>query len=224
MSRLRLSALCLALATCDGPCVLEYDPMTDPCGNGVVDDGEECDDANGVDDDDCSDACFRPRIVFATAGTYDGALGALAGADDKCAAAAAAAGLGEPGDQWLAWLGDGSVWPENRLDTAFGGWYRLPDGALVAEGWADLADGALLHPIDRNPHGDPITGEPRYAWSNVGERGDAVDTRHCDSWTASSAQLQGRVGSLDAADRGWTTDGALVTCDTPLRLLCFQQR
>ena len=220
---LRLPALCLALATCDGPCVLDYEPVAAACGDGTLDDGEECDDGNAVDDDDCSAECFRPRLVFATAGTFDGALGSLQGADDRCAAAAAAAGLGGPDTHWLAWLGDGAIWPETRFDAHFTGWYRLPDGTDIARGWADLTDGALLHPIDQNPHGDPITGEPRYAWTNVGQKGDAVDTLHCAGWTSNDIALKGRVGSLDATNRGWTQDGALITCDTPNRLLCFEQ-
>lgn len=37
-----------------------FDPPVPACGNGFVEDGEQCDDANRVDDDACSNACFVP--------------------------------------------------------------------------------------------------------------------------------------------------------------------
>jgi cysteine-rich repeat protein len=37
-----------------------FDPPTPTCGNGYVEDGEECDDANEVDDDACNNACLLP--------------------------------------------------------------------------------------------------------------------------------------------------------------------
>jgi cysteine-rich repeat protein len=30
----------------------------DPCGNGMLDPGEDCDDGNASDDDDCSTLCY----------------------------------------------------------------------------------------------------------------------------------------------------------------------
>lgn len=41
------------------------------CGNGIVEDGEECDDQNVLDDDDCSSACTIPFVELWTV-TYDG--------------------------------------------------------------------------------------------------------------------------------------------------------
>ena len=34
---------------------------TDACGDGIIQDGEECDDGNAVNDDACSNRCFNPR-------------------------------------------------------------------------------------------------------------------------------------------------------------------
>jgi cysteine-rich repeat protein len=36
----------------------------DPCGNGMLDPGEDCDDGNASDDDDCSTLCY---LIAATA-------------------------------------------------------------------------------------------------------------------------------------------------------------
>ena len=50
----RLFLILLSLFVCLPGC---GDDDTTDCGNGIVDEGEECDDANDVDDDACSNAC-----------------------------------------------------------------------------------------------------------------------------------------------------------------------
>lgn len=222
----------VALATCDGPCVLPYEPAggdasTGPpggssqCGDGELDPGEECDDGDGADDDECSNDCFAPRLAFVTRELYTGAVGSLAGADDLCAAEAAAAGLG--GSAWLAWLGSVAGSPSERFDDAFAGWYKLPSGEFLARGWTDLSDGTLRHPLDVGPDGQNLAGEPRYAWSNVDAAGDPLDATDCSGWTSADPALRGRIGTLDAAGSDWTSDAGLIACDTPLRLYCFQR-
>src|SRR5262249_47826547 len=37
-----------------------FNPPDGDCGNGFVDEGEECDDGNDVDDDECSNECLTP--------------------------------------------------------------------------------------------------------------------------------------------------------------------
>jgi cysteine-rich repeat protein len=47
--------------------VINEIPETDPtelCGNGVLDEGEECDDGNNEDLDGCSNNCFKEEIEF----------------------------------------------------------------------------------------------------------------------------------------------------------------
>lgn len=56
------------------PTTTGVDSSTGPsaaCGDGVVDEGEECDDANVLDDDACSSICTIPFVELWTA-TYDG--------------------------------------------------------------------------------------------------------------------------------------------------------
>lgn len=52
-----------------------FDPPVPMCGNGYVEEGEQCDDANRVDDDDCSNACLVPcgidRTLLELAPTLD---------------------------------------------------------------------------------------------------------------------------------------------------------
>lgn len=47
-------------STSDGPEETGFDPPLPACGNGYVENDEECDDANAVDDDACSNACEVP--------------------------------------------------------------------------------------------------------------------------------------------------------------------
>ena len=58
------------------------DVTPDPCGDGVVDDGEQCDDGNEVDDDDCANDCTTNLGVLCDpcaedTECYDGACAAL---------------------------------------------------------------------------------------------------------------------------------------------------
>lgn len=109
-------------ADCGGP--------GERCGDGVTNGPEQCDDADAIDDDDCSDECVAPRLVFTTKASYYGDLGGLDGADAKCADRAFSAAL--PGAGWRAWLSDGVDSPSSRFDVEFAGHYQLVDGTNVA--------------------------------------------------------------------------------------------
>jgi cysteine-rich repeat protein len=230
----RTTALLLVLATCEGPCVLPYEPPEvedetstggpggeSQCGDGEIDPGEECDDGDGDDGDGCSNDCVASRLAFVTRGLHDGALGSLAGADDLCAAEAAAAGLAAT--EWSAWLASVAGSPSERFDDGFLGWYKLPSGEFLARGWPDLSDGTVRHAFDVGADGLAVAGEPRFAWSNVDGAGAPIDMTDCSGWTSADPARRGRVGSLDAADGDWTSVAGLLACDTPLRLYCFQR-
>jgi cysteine-rich repeat protein len=72
-----------------------FDPPTPACGNGFIEDGEQCDDANAVDDDDCTNTCLVPCgldwSVVTPAPTIDSdAIGlSVAGGSDGTVATAA---------------------------------------------------------------------------------------------------------------------------------------
>lgn len=103
------------IATCGDGYVLDPDEACDggehctaectfsTCGDGVVDPWEWCEKTR-ADDPECSDLCTDARkIVFITSTHYQGgALGGLAGADEKCQTHAEAGGLS---GSFRAWLG-----------------------------------------------------------------------------------------------------------------------
>lgn len=101
------------------------------CGDGHVDPGEDCDDANQIDDDGCNHQCGRDRVVFVTDALYSGdQLGGLTGADAICRGAAQKAGLANP-LTFKAWLSDRDTDAAERLFHGKGRYVRV-DGQLVA--------------------------------------------------------------------------------------------
>lgn len=90
----------------------------------------------------------KPNIAFVTSTTYNGDLGGLAGADQKCQALAEAAGL--PANVYKAWLSTSNENAKDRLGSARG-WVRK-DGKPFADTVADIVSGKIFHPlrIDEN--------------------------------------------------------------------------
>jgi hypothetical protein len=157
------------------------------------------------------------RVVFVTndtaAGHMSGSPVGVPGADARCAAAAGAAGL--PGT-FLAWIANDSLDPDSRFTKT--NRYVRTDGTLVASTWADLTDGTLQAPIDRDENGDPVSD---FIWTNVDSAGQQETTTvDCSEWT--SAGGNGRVGSTSVTDGDWTAISA-DSCAQQNRLYCFGQ-
>ncbi len=220
-----------AAETCDDGNLDDADACTASCqaatcGDGVVWSGvEACDDGNQINDDACSDTCVLPRRIFVTSAAYKGdlkpALGAATGlalGDAHCQALAEAAAL--PGT-FLAWLSDADDSPATRFDTAFTGAYQQVDGTVIAsDGWADLVDGTLAHPIDLDEHGELATGEN--VWTNTSADGTAAGAQHCLGWTSIKVTDKSIIGVSDATDSTWTSV-VDIPCSTPARLYCVEQ-
>ena len=206
-----------------GACAQDCSGPGPRCGDGVVNGPEECDDANMVDDDACSDGCIAPRTVFVTSTTINGQLGGLAGADALCKTSADKNGL--VAAQWIAWLSDETGSPATRMDTAFTGWYQLPGGTAVAHGWTDLTDGTLLHAIDLDESGAPIAKDPLNVWSNTSAAGAYIDANHCMNWSESKLNAKGRLGDITATGSDWTEVAVPglnpATCSAGLHVYCF---
>ncbi len=192
------------------------------CGDGFVEKGvEDCDDGNDVDDDECSNSCETPAsalLVFVTAELWDGNLGGVSGADDKCQQQADDAGLS---GTYMAWLSTDNNGPSTRFITKGGNVaYTLVDGTIVADTWADLVDGTVDNPINIDPFGNS-GADSKEVWTNTAVDGTPVGNVNCMGWTKSGGQ-DGPVGERDQSNDKWT-NAAIKGCGGVKHLYCFQQ-
>ncbi|MFT4038312.1 MAG: hypothetical protein QM692_09050 [Thermomicrobiales bacterium] len=193
---------------------------------GVLPDGAAC--VGGVCE---GGVCVSPAVcgaggpctVFLSSEKVQGNLGGLSGADAKCQSLASAAGL--PGS-YKAWLSDDTSSPSSRFFRSSGP-YVLIDGTVVANSWADLADGTpLLATIKVTETGGDY-GDTSNAWSNTTADGVAISSGDpgegsCTNWSSNANNVSGGFGSILSK-----TDWSMVTttsfCINRLHLYCFQQ-
>ncbi len=164
-----------------------------------------------------------PKRVFVTSDTSNGVLKDLITADNRCEMAAARAKLG--GKKWIAWLSDSNTNAIDRL--MFDGPYVRMDGKEVAFNKAQLASGALTHPITLMETSDPATNV-LLVWTGTLSTG--LKSVTCNDWTTANVVVFGAIGTLDNPKNGIWTDnlgpgGGFRNwgCQTTARLYCFEQ-
>lgn len=161
---------------------------------------------------------FSESIVFVTSTTYDGNLGGLSGADDKCQARAEAVNL--PGT-YMAWISDSSGSPSSRFQgDPFQNPYILGfDGEFIGF-WGELLSEGPKKPINVDENGNSQTGS---AWTNTAVDGTRQSASlDCNDWSSSDSSLNGRQGYLTKIDATWTNGGS-ISCGSSQRLYCFQK-
>lgn len=263
----------------------EPDPV---CGNGIVEDGEECDDGNVSNDDECLQTCTLATCgdsyvhegvescddgnsntldacpdcavavcgdgfvwegvevcdrggtpeetgcasdcgglamrVFLSSGTYNGALGGIQGAHEKCQSLADEQpslqlnGFEEPAE-FRAWIAEFFVGPADYFAQNNGPYIRV-DGEVVAESWDELVSGGLANPILATEKGALKPGS--HAWTSVMPDGTGGFLANCNSWTLKTEQGKGRVGFVDETSSAWTLGGN-DDCPIQNHLYCFEQ-
>jgi len=193
------------------------------CGDGETQKPqEECDlgeEKNGEDGEVCSEMCkLAGKVIFVTSKAYDGALGGLVGADDKCNTLAMEAGLANAGS-FMAWVSTGEASPSTRM-THHEEPYLLLDGkTTVATSWGQLTDGALDNTIAIDEKGMPALSH--LVWTGTSALGEA-SAPTCVGWTSGKKGDGGLQGSAWAVDKMWSEmEGA--PCHTTGRLVCVEQ-
>ena len=176
-----------------------------------------CDEAVEAHEND-----YHPLRVFVTSATFDGALGGITGANQKCQDRAGAAGLA---GTFRAWISTSSTSASQNIDNHASRAYWLPNDVQVADNWADLTScsgSCLDHAIDRDEFGNPVDGTKVWtattssgSWVGSGTPGD------CASWTDEDEFEAGWTGLTNQTDNDWT-DWGNQSCATPGRLYCFQ--
>lgn len=201
--------------------------------------GIRCKNSTGTTIYDLSDNFFSvinvPSLssikkVFVTKNLYNGNLGGLTGADQKCQSAATTANLG---GTWKAWLSSSTVSASSRL-THHTGPYVILSGAVIAKNWTDLTDGTLASPINVTESREVLSSGQNGVWTNTDASGNIPTSNNasCNDWTSSQSKALaqsnalGRIGSNNQKDFGWTLANyppILCANDSLLRLYCFEQ-
>ncbi|MFA5878229.1 MAG: Ig-like domain-containing protein [Candidatus Staskawiczbacteria bacterium] len=171
----------------------------------------------------CPSDCNAYR-VFVSSTSYSGNLGGVSGADATCQALAQAAGLT---GNWMAYLGDNSTGPMERLFQAVVDRpYKLVNGTLLATNRADLADRTVSAPINVAEDGSTVPSSDVWTGSNsFNVRQDMpmnYSDARCYNWTSNkSAPLIGISGTNDNLG-AW--DGVkFPSCSNYNRLYCFEK-
>jgi hypothetical protein len=156
------------------------------------------------------------KKVFVTSAGYNGNLGGLTGADEKCRSAAQAAGLADFAN-YKAWLSDSATDAVSRL-TSTGPWVRL-DGVKLADTKSDLADGSLFTSIVLTENMEYIAGSA-VSWTGSKSTG-LKDANVCSDWTDGTTAAKGLGGVANKTDHSWTDFGAF-SCNLQMSLYCFE--
>lgn len=157
------------------------------------------------------------KRVFVTSTTYNGNLGGLAGADEKCRVRATAASLG---GTWVAWLSTDASHAISRINEAR--YFLVDNTTVIVNNKSSLASGNLLVPINKDENGAVADSAIR-VWTGTDATGQNIFNTMCrTSWNSNSIFGNGRAGCLDRQDSNWTSCGSW-SCDEFKRLYCFEQ-
>jgi len=160
------------------------------------------------------------KTVFVTSATFSGNLGGLTGADDKCQAEADGPASIVPSGTYLAWLSDGTDSPDTRF-TKSAHPYILPNGTKIAEDFADLTNGSILHSIDIDTTGE-LVGTQKI-WTGTNPDGTTAQSfMTCGGWVDPYVNAKGTVGNTMQTREMWSSY-QYDRCKRSHKLACFQQ-
>lgn len=204
------------------------------CGDGIVDPAHEyCDPgAPGDRGDDtvaCANNCrFAGRIVFLSSLKFDGNLGGLAGADEKCQQLAAHFDP-EFAHTYVAWLGDTGMSALSRISPN-----ALP--LILRNGLELAADLEELVATGPSP-GILLTDDDQTlinleVWTDADFTGALFNSSHCEGWGSNAPALTARYG-INAQLEGTPAHDAWVaghhwtskdngSCWNKRHLYCFE--
>jgi cysteine-rich repeat protein len=193
------------------------------CGDGVVQDGEECDDGNEDAEDGCSETCAADVRVFVTSEWYK--AGELMGpylADAICLNRADDAGLANP-HRFKAWLSSSEEDARDRFNRDRRGRLVMINGLVLAAGWEALLAGQLENPLEVTEIGTTYHSK---VWTGTKADGTAAEgSDHCLDWTTDSVMHDAYYGYSDEVSFEWTLADQVdnpLPCIDPLAIYCFE--
>jgi len=163
------------------------------------------------------------KRVFITSTTYQGDLGGLSGADQRCLDRANAANLcggNCPAGSFKAWLSSSSVSARDRLSHNTGP-YKLINGTILADSWQYLIDGSINTAIALTEINSPPPSG--LVWTNTNTDGTLFgdNAQSCGSWTSTVGS--GVVGNSYQSGTSWSNSGGTSLCSGYFPLYCFEQ-
>ena len=162
------------------------------------------------------------KRVFVSSAMYNGNVGGLTGADEKCQTLADASNLG---GTYMAWISTDAGSPSSRFTRSLGP-YVLVNGTVVANDWNDLTDGTLAAPINTTEKNGPApTGTAcsnLAVWSSTNANGTSSGNA-CSNFTADSGSV-GRWGDASSTNNGWwSARCGGGSCSPIAPIFCFEQ-
>jgi cysteine-rich repeat protein len=193
------------------------------CGNGILEFIEECDDGNLVNEDDCSNNCFKPRFAFLTNTSLPSNFGGIILADEICQREALQADLT---GKFKAWISENTFEsaPKVRFESEnFFGWYQLPSNPpiLIAEGWKELVSEELANSISTNAFGSEMN-IPEFVWSGTFHDGSFIEDNNCNNWTSDNGSDVAIIGSNESTTQWCDLQQEICTKNINKKLYCFQ--
>jgi hypothetical protein len=165
----------------------------------------------------CNGALDCERVVFATTKDFGGGFGGVTEADQRCQSHADASQSPRvKGRKFVAWVSTAASSVASRFPKGTKAYVR-PDGAKIANDWADLTDGDLIVGIALNEDGAAPGGSDR-VWTGTNNSGASANNT-CGGWK--DLQQQGQRGNLGGGGGGWSSiDNA--GCANLGHLYCFE--
>ena len=152
------------------------------------------------------------KRVFVTSTIYNGILGGVSGADDKCQARLDAASLG---GTWLAWLATDTH--NAQTDFIDVEWRRLNGANTLASDLTDLTDGSLDTSVHYDEFGQNAGGR---VWTGAQADGSTAGGLNCGSWSSDAGFAI--YGEPTSSNDRWTF-AAVALCTEEYPLYCFEQ-
>ncbi len=161
--------------------------------------------------------CKYPlKYIFVSSTPFSGRFGGFEGADTYCQTMANSVPLG---GVFKAWVSTSSSSPSAYFIRHRGD-YITPTGIVVANGWDDLTDGTLQHPINITESGGLYEG---LVWTDTAVNGGQGTLDNCSNWTTSDPSTYATVGSSSVTSGWWTRYFTTSSCDHNYSIYCVQQ-
>lgn len=153
------------------------------------------------------------HIMFVTSTAYNGNLGGLSGADQKCQDAADAEALS---GAWIAVVSDTTVAAKDRLNDYGSKPVYNRVGDEMAANWDTIwASGISTAVLYQENGSEPAAND---VWTGTNAAGTAAN--RCSDWTSNSDGVNGYYGARNSVTSAWIYSGN-TSCDLTKRVYCI---